>query len=73
MIVIPPKRMAEMSVSEITKIEKLNGRNYQSWKFNVKLVLMKRGLRGFTQEGQETPPAVDASVTNAFCLRSHVN
>ena len=57
-------------MSEITKIEKLNGRNYQSWKFKVKLVLMKRG---FTQEGQETPPAADASVTNAFCLRSQVN
>ena len=72
-IVILPKRMAEISVSEITKIEKLNGRNYQSWKYIVKLVLMKRGLRGFTQEGQETPPAADASVTNAFCLRSQVN
>ena len=64
--------MAEMSVSEITKIEKLNGRNYQSWKYNVKLVLMERGLWGFTQEGQETPPAADASaaVKNAFRLRS---
>ena len=46
-IVILPKRMAEMSVSEITKIEKFNGRNYQSWKCNVKLVLMKRGFLGF--------------------------
>ena len=59
-------------MSEITKIEKLNGRNYQSWKYNVKLVLMERGLWGFTQEGQETPPAADASaaVKNAFRLRS---
>ena len=71
-IVILPKRMAEMSLTEITKIEKLNGRNYQSWKYNVKLVLMERGLWGFTQEGQETPPAADASavVKNAFRLRS---
>ena len=53
--------MAEMSLTEITKIEKLNGRNYQSWKYNVKLVLMERGLWGFTQEGQETPPAANAS------------
>ena len=60
-------------MSEITKIEKFNGRNYQSWKYKVKFVLMKRGLRSFTQEGQETPPAVDASVTNAFLLRSQVN
>ena len=48
-----------MSLTEITKIEKLNGRNYQSWKYNVKLVLMERGLWGFTQEGRETPPAAD--------------
>ena len=65
-----PKRMAEMSLTEITKIEKLNGRNYQSRKYNVKLVLMERGLWGFTQEGQETPLAADASaaVKNAFRL-----
>ena len=33
---------------------------------------MERGLWGFTQEGQETPPAADASavVKNAFRLRS---
>ena len=64
--------MAEMSLTEITKIEKLNGRNYPSWKYNVKLVVMERGLWGFTQEGQETPPAADASAVakNAFRLRS---
>ena len=66
-IVFLPKCMAEISVSEITKNEKLNGRNYQSWKFNVKLVLMERGLWGFTLQGQETHPA---TVRNAFCLRS---
>ena len=32
----------------------------------MKLVLMKRGLWGFTQESQETSPAADASVGNAF-------
>ena len=64
--------MTEMSLSEITKIEKLNGRNYQSWKYYVKLILMERGLWGFTQEGQESPPAADASATvkSAFPLRS---
>ena len=41
-------------MTEITKIEFLNGKNYQSWKYNIKLVLMERGLWGFTQEGQET-------------------
>ena len=67
-----PKHMAEMSLTEITNIEKLNGRNYQSRKYNVKLVLMERGLWGFTQEGQETPLAADASaaVKNAFRLQS---
>ena len=64
--------MAEMSLSEITKIEKLNGTNYQSWKYNVKLILIECGLWGFTQEDQETPPAADASATvkSAFRLRS---
>jgi hypothetical protein len=59
-------------MAEITKIEKLNGRNYQSWKYNMKLVLMERGLWGFTQPGKETPPEADATtaVKNAFRLRS---
>ncbi|KAK3749555.1 hypothetical protein QZH41_007287 [Actinostola sp. cb2023] len=59
-------------MAEITKIEKLNGRNYQSWKYNMKLVLMERGLWGFTQPGGETPPEADATATvkNAFRLRS---
>ena len=72
MIVILPKRTAEMSSFAVSKIEKLNGRNYQSWKYNVKLVLMERGLWGFTQEGQETPPETDASaaVGNSFRLWS---
>ena len=59
-------------MSEITKIEKLNGTNYQSWKYNVKLILIECGLWGFTQEDQETPPVADASATvkSAFRLRS---
>ena len=59
-------------MAEITKIEKLNGKNYQSWKYNVKLVLMERGLWGFTQEGKEVPPEETATVAvkNAFRLRS---
>ena len=61
------------SLSETIKIEKLNGKNYQSWKYNIKLILMERGLWGFsTQEGQETPPEETATVAvkNAFRLRS---
>jgi hypothetical protein len=50
-------------MAEITKIEKLSGKNYQSWKYNIKLVLIERGLWGFTQEGKETTLA--ETVTNA--------
>ena len=59
-------------MAEITKIEKLNGKNYQSWKYNIKLVLMECGLWRFTQPGQETPPEAGASISvkNAFRLRS---
>ena len=59
-------------MAEITKIEKLNGKNYQSWKYNIKLVLMERGLWGFTQPGQEIPPEAGASISvkNAFRRRS---
>lgn len=58
-------------MAEITKIDKLNGKNYQSWKYNVKLVLMERGLWGFI-EGLETAPAEGetTAVKNAYKLRS---
>ena len=38
----------------------------------MKLIFMEDGLWGFTQEGQETPPAADASpaVNNDFHLQS---
>ena len=58
-------------MAEITKIEPLSGKNYQSWKYNIKLVLMERGLWGFV-EGTENAPnstATDA-VRNAYRLRS---
>ena len=58
------------AISETIKIEKLNGKNYQSWKYDMKLVLMERGLWGFTQDGQETPPGETANVAvrNAFSI-----
>lgn len=58
-------------MAEITKIEKLNGKNDQSWKYNIKLVLMERGLWGFIA-GTETAPAETATVQvrNAYRLRS---
>ena len=38
----------------------------------MKLIFTEQGLWGFAQEGQETPPAANASpaVKNDFCLRS---
>ena len=38
----------------------------------MKFIFMEHGLWGFTQEGQETPPAADASpaVNNDFRLGS---
>ena len=62
-----------LTMAEITKIDKLNGRNYQSWKCNVKLVLIERGLWGFTQEGKEQPPDESATdtVKRPFQLRSN--
>ena len=61
--------MAE--VREITKIEHLNGKNYQTWKYNIKLVLMERGLFGFIN-GTEEQPGQDATaqVKSAYQLRS---
>ena len=40
---------------DATKIDPLNGSNYRSWKYNMKLVLMERGLWGYAQ-GTEDPP-----------------
>ena len=57
-------------MAEITKIEPLSGKNYQSWKYNIKLVLMERGLWGFVEGTENTPnsTATDA-VRNTYRLR----
>lgn len=58
-------------MAEITKIELLNGKNYQSWKYNIKLVLMERGLWSFIAGGEESPPeTATTNVRNAYRLRS---
>lgn len=58
-------------MAEVVRIEPLNGSNYQSWKYNIKLVLMERGLWGFIQETEVEPASTDeVSVRNAFRLRS---
>jgi len=58
-------------MAEITKIEPLSGKNYQSWKYNIKLVLMERGLWGFVEGTENTlnSTATDA-VRNTHRLRS---
>ena len=43
------------STSEAMKMVKLDGSNYISWKFNMKLLLMGMDLYGFI-EGSEVPP-----------------
>ena len=40
---------------EAIRIEKLDGSNYASWKFNMKLLLMEKDLYGFI-DGNEAPP-----------------
>ena len=42
------------------KIVKLNGNNYQTWKYNVKLLLMNNGLWSYVR-GLETKPEPTAS------------
>lgn len=58
-------------MAEITKIEPLNGKNYQSWKYNIKLVLMERGLWSFIDGNEEVPPdTATAAVRKSYRLRS---
>ena len=58
-------------MAKISKIEPLNGRNFQSWKHNIKLVLMEQGSWGSVQ-GSEVPPqsTEPLAVRNAYQLRS---
>ena len=52
---------------EITKIERLDGKNYQSWKYNIKLVLMERGLWRFV-EGTEAATGASAAAKDRFLI-----
>ena len=52
-------------MAEITKIERLDGKNYQSWKYNIKLVLMERGLWRFV-EGFEAATGASAAAKDRF-------
>ena len=46
-----------MAESNTLKIEKLNGNNFATWKYNVKLLLMQKGLWNIAQ-GKETKPDI---------------
>ena len=61
--------MAE--ASQLVKIEPLKGDNYQSWKYNMKLILMERGLWGFAIESEQVPAeSASATVRNTYRLKS---
>ena len=49
------------------KIEKLNGANYMSWKFNMKCLLMEKGLWGFVS-GTVAKPEV-LTVSDSYMIR----
>ena len=42
---------------DVTKIDPLVGSNYRSWKYNMKLVLMERGLWGYVDGTEKAPEA----------------
>ena len=48
-----------MERSGDTKIEKLDGDNYNSWKFNMKLLLMSNDLYGFIDGSEVAPVPTD--------------
>jgi len=47
------------------KIEKLNSSNYQSWKFNIRLLLVEKGLEGYCEEPFESEPTLESSGNDA--------
>ena len=63
--------MADDHAENRMRIEKLNGQNYRTWSYNMKLVLMEKGLSGFI-DGEEQPPIASSplAVKSAFNARS---
>ena len=58
-------------MAEITKIEHLDGKNYQSWKYNIKVVLMERGLHVWRfVEGTETATGASAAAKDRFLIET---
>ena len=66
----------KMADDSNSKIEKLNGSNYKTWKFNCKLVLMNKDLWGIVVGTDKAPVAdedgnVDAKLKREFESRSN--
>ena len=57
-------------MTEINKIDPLDGRNYRSWKYNIRLVLMERGLWKIAEGSETKPETNDDKVKKAWELRS---
>ena len=57
--------------AKLNRLWAQNERNFQSWKYNIKLVMMECGLWGFVQ-GSETPPQPTASVEVRNANRLHL-
>ena len=51
--------MASSSETIMNRIEALNGSNYESWAFNVKLLLMERGLWAIVTGDDEIPKSTE--------------
>ena len=52
------------------EIEKLNGTNYQSWKYNVKLVLMSRGLFSIVDGTEKAPDIKEEDVDKPDSIKA---
>ena len=61
--------MADIQSDSTMRIEKLNGTNYQTWKFNVKLMLMQKELWGIV-EGTEVVDDSTEGLRKKFYARS---
>jgi hypothetical protein len=53
-------------MTEIKKIEELNGKNYSSWSYNAKLLLMERGLWGITNGSETKPVKTEGEANETF-------
>ena len=52
-------KMDSSSRSEEQRVEKLDGTNFNSWKFNMKLLLMEKDLYGFLDGSEVAPVPTD--------------